>query len=98
GFGDAGEGFNELVPELVVERGAEVFVAGGEAEGFDGLHGKLAVQAERALDGDFPVAEGGVGENLRLRRFLEREVGVANALDVVGGEFAVFLDRKSTRL
>jgi hypothetical protein len=39
----------------------------------------LAVQAERALGGDFPVAEGGVGENLRLRSCLDLEVGVADA-------------------
>ena len=89
--GDAGEVLEELVAELVVERGADVFVAGGEAERLDGLHRELAVQAQRALDGDLPVAEGGVGENLRLLRLLEREVGVADALDVVGREFAVFL-------
>jgi hypothetical protein len=49
------------------------------------------VQAQRALDGDFPVAEGGVGEDLRLGRFLEIEEGAADALDVVGRELAVLL-------
>ena len=49
------------------------------------------MQAQRALDRDLPVAEGGVGENLRLRRFLEVEEGAADALDVLGREFAVLL-------
>ena len=67
--GDLGEVGEEVVAELLVERGAEVLVAGGEAQRLDGLERELAVQAQRALDRDLPVAEGGVGENLRLRAF-----------------------------
>ncbi len=89
--GDLGEIGEELVAELLVERGAQVFVAGGEAQRLDGLERELAVQAQRALDRDLPVAEGGVGEDLRLRRFLEVEEGAADALDVLGRELAVLL-------
>ena len=64
--GDLGEVGEELVAELFVERGADVLVAGGEAQRLDGLERELAVQAQRALDRDLPVAEGGVGEDLRL--------------------------------
>ena len=81
----------EVVAELVVERGAQVFVAGGEAQRLDGLERELAVQAQRALDRDLPVAEGGVGEDLRLWRLLEVEEGAADALDVLGRELAVLL-------
>ena len=81
----------QVVAELLVERGADVFVARGEAQGLDARAGELAVEAERALDLHLPVTEGGVGEDLRLRRFLEGEEGVADALDVLGGEFAVLL-------
>ena len=49
------------------------------------------MEAERALDLHFPIPEGGIGEDFRLRRFLEGEEGVADALDVLGGEFAVLL-------
>ena len=89
--GDLGEVAEEVVAELLVERGAQVFVAGGEAQGLDGFDGELAVQAQRALDRDLPVAKGGVGEDLRLRRFLEVEEGAADALDILGREFAVLL-------
>ena len=71
--GDPGEVGEEVVAELVMERRADVLVAGGKAQAFDGLQRELAVQAQRALDGDLPVAEGGVGEDLRLRRLLELE-------------------------
>jgi hypothetical protein len=70
--------------------GTEVFVAGGETQRFDGLRRKLAVEAERALNGDLPVAEVGVCEDFRMLGFLEREVGVADALDVIRGKLAVF--------
>ena len=70
GLGDTGEVCEEGVAELVVERGAQIFVAGGEAQRLDGLESELAMQAQRALDGDLPIAEGGVGENLRLLAFL----------------------------
>src|ERR1700732_1771071 len=65
-------------------------VTGGETQRLDGLRHKLAVEAERALNGDLPVAEGGVCEDFRVLGFLEREVGIADALDVIGGKFAVF--------
>src|SRR5205814_632386 len=81
----------EVIAELVVKRYAQVLIAGREAQCFDRLEGELAVQAERAFNGYLPVAEGGVGEDLGLGCFLEIEEGAANALDVLGGEFAVFL-------
>ena len=37
------------------------------------------------------VAEGGVGEDLRIRRLLEGEEGVADALDVVSAQLAVLV-------
>src|SRR5438270_368787 len=49
------------------------------------------MQAQRALDRDFPVTEGGVGKNLRFRRFFEIEEGAADALDMLGCELAVLL-------
>ena len=49
------------------------------------------MQAQRALDRDLPVAEGGVGKDLRLWRFLEIEEGATDALDVLRREFAVLL-------
>ena len=49
------------------------------------------MQAQRALDRDLPVAEGSVGKDLRLGRFLEIEEGAADALDVLGRKFAVLL-------
>ena len=82
---------NRVVAELFVERGADVLVARGEAQGLDARAGELAVEAKRALDLHLPVTEGGVGEDFRLRRFLEGKEGVADALDVLGGEFAVLL-------
>jgi hypothetical protein len=81
----------EGVAQFGVKRGADVLVAGGVAQGLDALAGELAVQAERALDLHLPIPEGGIGEDFRLRRFLEGEEGVADALDVIGGEFAVLL-------
>ena len=63
----------------------------GKAQGLDGLERQLAVQAKRPLDGHLPVAEGGVGEDLRLGRFLELKEGPADALDVVGRQLAVLL-------
>ena len=56
-----------------------------------GLFRVDAIQAQRALDGDFPVAEGGVGEDLRLLGLLERKEGVADAGDVLVGQFAILL-------
>ena len=50
-----------------------------------------AGQTQRALDGQLVVAEGGVGEDLGLRRLFEGEEGVADALDVGGGQFAVLV-------
>ena len=42
-----------------------------------------ALDPERPLDGDLPVAEGLVGEYLRLLRLLEGQEGVADAPDVL---------------
>jgi len=77
---DLGELREEVVAELVVEPGAQIFVTRGEAQRLDGFEGELAVQAQRALDRDLRVAEGGVGEDLRLKRFLEVEERAADAL------------------
>lgn len=86
---DGGGSGEEGVAEFGVEGGTDVLIAGGEAQGLDARTGELAVEAERALDLHFPITKGGIGEDLRLRRFLEGEEGVADALDVLGGEFAV---------
>src|SRR5439155_14190023 len=88
---DLVESAEEIVAEFLVERGAQVFVTGSETQRLDGLEGEPAVQAQWALDGDLPVAEGGVGEDLRLRRFLKVEEGAADALDVLRRELAVLL-------
>ncbi|GEM_PF-4459574 len=61
---------------------------------FGSLVGVLGVDARQAqgpLDGDLPVAEGSIGEDLRLLGLLEGEKDVADALDVLGREFAVLL-------
>lgn len=88
---DLGELVEEFVTELLVEGGAQVFVAGGEAQRFDGLERALVVQAQRALDCDLPVAEGGILEDLRLGRFLEVEERAADALDVLARKLTVLL-------
>ena len=49
------------------------------------------MEPEGTLDGDLPVAEGRVGEDLRLLGLLEGEEGVADALDVLVGQLAVLL-------
>ncbi len=49
------------------------------------------MQAQRPLDRDLPVAEGGIGEDLGFGRLLEVEEGVPDTLDVVGPELAVLL-------
>src|ERR1017187_8634795 len=49
------------------------------------------MQAQRALHRDFPVAEGGVGEDLGLGCFLEVQEGATDALDVFGCQLAVLL-------
>src|SRR5690606_33774643 len=56
-----------------------------------GALGVDALEPQRALDGDLPVAEGFVREDLRLLGLLEFEEGVTDALDVLGGELAVLL-------
>ena len=50
----------QLVAELLIERGANIFVAGIEAQRLDGFERELAVQAQRTLDGDLP---GPVGDS-----------------------------------
>ena len=60
--------------------------------GLDGLERELAGEPQRSLDRDLPVAESGVGKELRLGGFLEVEEGAANALDIFRREFAVPLD------
>lgn len=44
------------------------------------------MQAQRALDRNLPVAEGGVGEDFGLRGLLEIEEAAADALDVLVGD------------
>src|SRR6266699_3249821 len=85
------------VAELVLDFGPEDLVTGSEAERFDGLASDLAVKAKRAFDDDFPVTGGGVWKALRLRRFLEAEVGVADELDVAFREFTVLLAEVLTK-
>jgi hypothetical protein len=80
-----------VVTELRVERGADILVTRGEAQRLDRFERELAVQAQRALDRHLAIAEGGVGEDLGLGRFLEVEKGAADALDVFGRELAVLL-------
>src|SRR5581483_3365853 len=50
-----------------------------------------ALQPQRPFDRHFPVAERGVGKNLRLLGFLEGEKRVADALDIFFRQLAVFL-------
>jgi len=89
--GDGAEARKQLVAQLLVERGADVLVAGGEAQRLDGIERELAVQAQRPLNRNLPVAEGSVGEYLRLGCFLKVEEDAADALDVLGRQFAVLL-------
>ncbi len=83
------EVLEEGVAELVVQGGADVLLSAGIAQGFDALAGELAVEAQRALDFDFPISEGGIGEDFRLRGFFKGQERVADALDVLGRKFAV---------
>ena len=50
-----------------------------------------ALEPQRPLDRHLPVAEGGVGEDLRLLGLLEGEESVADAVDVLVGQLAVLL-------
>ena len=50
-----------------------------------------ALEAQRPLDRDLPIAEGGVVENLALLGLLEVEEGVTDAGDVVLAQLAVLL-------
>ena len=59
--------------------------------GFIDPFGFCSCYAQRALDGDLPVAEGGVGEDLGLFGFLERRERLGDVVDVVLGQFAVLL-------
>src|SRR5688572_13416808 len=88
---DGGEIFEKCVTELLIERGTDVFIARGESQRLDARERKLALETQRALDFHFPVAERSIRENLRLRRFLELQEGVADALNVVGAELAILL-------
>jgi len=56
-IGDLLEAGEEVIAELFVERGADFLVAGGVAQGLNARQGKLAVEAQRALDDDLPVTE-----------------------------------------
>ena len=51
----------------------------------------MPFEPQRPLDRHLPVAEGRVGEDLRLLGLLEGEEGVADALDVLVGQLAVLL-------
>ena len=50
-----------------------------------------AVDAQRTLNGELPVAEGGVVEDLGLLAFFKTQEAVADAVDVGGAELAVLL-------
>ena len=71
-------------------RSGEVQLA-ENVQGLDGLASKLAMQSKWTLDADFPVAKGGIGENLRLLRLLKGKVGITNSTEVFCGEFTIFL-------
>lgn len=86
----AGEILEDCFAELIVDFRPEVFVAGGEAERLDGFHRELAVEPQQPFDRDLPTTKRGVGEDFRLRGFLESEEGVADATDVGFGEAAAF--------
>jgi len=77
--------------ELIVERGADLFIARGEAQRLDRLEGKLTVQPQGPLNRHLPIAEGGVGEDLGLGRLFEVEKCPADAFDVLGGELTALL-------
>lgn len=91
-------GFVDLLAPLLVDPLhflGETFV---EAEGFDALGGELGGFAQGAFDGDLPVAEVAVVEDLGFKTFFrflagvgEVEVGAGDLRDVGGGEGAVFL-------
>ncbi len=51
---------------------------------------RSAGQAQRALDGDLPVAEGLVGEDLRLLRLLKRQEHVEDLPDVCSSDSSQF--------
>ena len=75
-----------------VDLGAQRFVAGGKPQGLYAFVGELAFQAQRALDGDFPVAEVLGVEPFGLRSFLWiAEVEVENACNVGITQFTVLL-------
>jgi len=57
----------------------------------NGLNGELAVQPQRTLDSDLPVAESCVLKNLGLWCFLEIQKSAADALDVFWRKFAILL-------
>ena len=91
GLLDAVELAEQGVAKLVEQRAPDVFVATAKTQAFDARDGQLAVQAQRAFDGDFPVTKRGVRETFGFRRFLEVEEGAGDAADVLGRQFAVFL-------
>jgi hypothetical protein len=68
-----------LIAELLVERGAQAFIARCKSQHLDRLERELAMQAQRALDHDLPIADRRVGKELRLGRLLEVEEGATNA-------------------
>src|SRR5690606_182114 len=85
-----------LLVDLAGDRRRVLTAFGGLLELLDfrrlvGAPGVDALQAQRAFDGDLPVAEGDVVEDLRLFAFLEADEGVDDALGVGLGEFAVLL-------
>ncbi len=89
------DGRARLVELADDRRGAGVAAAPGQ-QGFDllGRIGALrfnARQSQRPFDRHLPVAKGLVGEDLRLRRLLESQVGGGNALDIGRGQLAILL-------
>ena len=75
-----------------VDLGSQRLVTRRKAQGLDAFVRELAFQAQRALDGDLPVAEVLGVEPFRLGGFLRlAEVEVEDSLDVSIREFAVLL-------
>ncbi len=75
-----------------VDLGAQRLIAGGKAQGGDAFVGELAFQAQRALDGDLPVAEVLGVEPFRLGGFLRlAQIQAEDAGNVGVSQFAVLL-------
>lgn len=91
-----GIGSGALLVDLPDDRRRGLVALGGLLERLDllrrvGTAGLDSLAPQRPLDRHLPVAEGGIGEDLRLLGLLERDERVADALDVFFRQLAVFL-------